>query len=344
MFSDQLPHNLENVTPFFLRAKRSPADHDVSILTVVGEESVESLVDLAEMWQGPVSAVLHIESTSALPPDTTSFLFRVRHLHESNPSMRAHVDVHLMITPPREITKFSLSLNQDRNLARLFARSEFVVHVDPDVMHISDLAFTLAAKREQYHKLLLRGDVLVIPSFVHTSTAEEGIPQDKHTVTAMLEAAELAMYDLNHDLNLGPTSVAQWKESKSLYSLGEYDDQYAPIAVVSRSKHPWCPERFTDNLASCFLGTHLAGGMFWVLPDDYVILSPNTKEHQLNNAEIEMQRLLYGRYVPEMCVFYARKLASLGLWSTAKGSNIKSWAGCHSTRNAWRALTLPTES
>lgn len=47
-----------------------------------------------------------------------------------------------------------------------------------------------------------------------------------------------------------------------------------------------CPERFTDNLASCFLGTHLAGGMFWVLPDDYVILSPNTKEHQLNNAEV----------------------------------------------------------
>jgi hypothetical protein len=239
LFSDQMPQNLENITPFFLRAKRYPADGDVSVLTVVTEDTVERLVDLAEMWQGPVSAVLHIESTSALPPDTTSFLFRVRHLHESNPSMRAHVDIHLTITPPRESTKFSLSLNQDRNLARLFARSEFVVQVEPDVMHISDLTFTLAAKRDQYHELLLKGDVLVIPSFVHTSTYEEGIPQDKHTVTAMLDAAELAMYDTNHDLNLGPTSVTHWKDSKTLYAVDQYDHSYAPMAIVSRTKHPW---------------------------------------------------------------------------------------------------------
>jgi hypothetical protein len=238
MFSDQMPQNLDNITPFFLRAKRSPTDLDVSLLTVVNEDSVDDLVDLAEMWQGPVCAVLHIESTSALPPDTTSFLFRVRHMHESNPSMRAHVDIHLIITPPRESDKLSLSMNQNRNLARLFARSEFVIHVDPNILHISDITFTLAAKREQYHELLLSGDVLVIPSFVHISAAEEGIPQDKHTVVAMLDAQELAMYDLNRNVNEGPTNLNQWKESKTLYAA-KYDNKYAPIVIMSRSQQPW---------------------------------------------------------------------------------------------------------
>lgn len=233
-----MPQNLDNITPFFLRAKRSPAELDVSLLTVVTEHSVDDLVDLAEMWQGPVCAVLHVESTSALPPDTTSFLFRVRHMHESNPSMRAHVDIHLIITPPRESDKLSLSLNQDRNLARLFARSEFVIHVDPNIMHISDITFTLAAKREHYHDLLLSGDVLVIPSFVHMSMAEEGIPQDKHTVVAMLDAIELAMFDANHNINSGPTNLEQWKDSKTLYAA-KYDDNYAPIAIMSRSQTPW---------------------------------------------------------------------------------------------------------
>lgn len=51
-----------------------------------------------------------------------------------------------------------------------------------------------------------------------------------------------------------------------------------------------CPERFTDNIASCFLGTHLAGGTFWVLPDDYVIRSPNTKEHHLSGVEVKYIR------------------------------------------------------
>ncbi|KAH8554793.1 hypothetical protein BGW37DRAFT_420591 [Umbelopsis sp. PMI_123] len=339
MFSDQMPQNLDNITPFFLRAKRSPTDLDVSLLTVVNEDSVDDLVDLAEMWQGPVCAVLHIESTSALPPDTTTFLFRVRHMHESNPSMRAHVDIHLIITPPRESDKLSLSMNQNRNLARLFARSEFVIHVDPNILHISDITFTLAAKREQYHELLLSGDVLVIPSFVHISAAEEGIPQDKHTVVAMLDAQELAMYDLNRNVNEGPTNLNQWKESKTLYAA-KYDNKYAPIVIMSRSQQPWCPERFTDNLASCFLGTHLAGGTFWVLADDYVIRAPNTKAHTLNKAEIKMEEILYNRYVPEMCVHYARKLASLGLWSSSSASNIKSWSGCHSTRSTWRSLTV----
>ncbi|KAI8581335.1 hypothetical protein K450DRAFT_23784 [Umbelopsis ramanniana AG] len=342
MFSDQMPQNLDNITPFFLRAKRSPAELDVSLLTVVTEDSVNDLVDLAEMWQGPVCAVLHIEATSALPPDTTSFLFRVRHMHESNPSMRAHVDIHLIITPPRESEKLSLSLNQDRNMARLFARSEFVIHVDPSILHISDITFTLAAKREHYHELLLSGDVLVIPSFVHMSSAEEGIPQDKHTVVAMLDALEVAMYDANHNINSGPTNLEQWKNSKTLYAA-KYEDSYAPVAIMSRSQTPWCPERFTDNLASCFLGTHLAGGTFWVLADDYVIQAPNAKANTLNKAEVKMQQVLYNRYVPEMCVHYARKLASLGLWSSSAAGNIKSWAGCHSTRSTWRQLTATSD-
>ncbi|KAG2174977.1 hypothetical protein INT43_006039 [Umbelopsis isabellina] len=342
LFSDQMPQNLENITPYFLRATRDPGEYDVTMLTVVTEQTADHLVDLAETWQGPVSAVLHIESTSHMPPDTTAFLFQMRHLHESNPSMRAHMDIHLIITPPRENTKFSLPMNQDRNLARLFARSEFIVYVDSDVMHISDLANTLASKREQYRDFLLKGDVLVIPSFIHITDEEEGIPQDKNTVVAMIEAGELALYDMHHDLNLGPTSLADWKESVTMYPVGnKYNYHYSPVAIMSRNIHPWCPERFVDNLASCFLGTQLSGASFWVLPDDYVIQSPILKEYQLSQAEIEREKLLYGRYIPEMCVHYARKLVSLDLWSSSRASRIKNWVGCHSSRKTWRSLTAP---
>lgn len=128
-----------------------------------------------------------------------------------------------------------------------------------------------------------------------------------------------------------------------------------------------------DNLASCFLGTQLSGATFWVLPDDYVIQSPVLKEYQLSQAEvmrlfffmclqkdkcskekcdivinlclflvqIEREKLLYGRYVPEMCVHYARKLVSLDLWSSSRASRIKTWVGCHSSRKTWRSLTAP---
>lgn len=56
-----------------------------------------------------------------------------------------------------------------------------------------------------------------------------------------------------------------------------------------------------------------------------------------------MQQVLYDRYVPEMCVHYARKLASLGLWSSSVAGNIKSWAGCQSTRSTWRSLAVTTD-
>lgn len=52
-----------------------------------------------------------------------------------------------------------------------------------------------------------------------------------------------------------------------------------------------CAERFLDRRSACLLSNYLAGGEFWVLPDDFVVQLPASEESQLSDFEVS----IYGK-------------------------------------------------
>lgn len=50
-----------------------------------------------------------------------------------------------------------------------------------------------------------------------------------------------------------------------------------------------CAERFLDRRSACLLSNYLAGGEFWVLPDDFVVQLPASGESQLSDFEVSIR-------------------------------------------------------
>ena len=72
---------------------------------------------------GPISVTIHVQNTKA---HVHNLLRSLQALHASSDSMATYVDVHLVID------SFDRQFNTWRNIARLFARTEFVLMLDVD--------------------------------------------------------------------------------------------------------------------------------------------------------------------------------------------------------------------
>lgn len=250
---------------------------------------------------GPISATIHLVSpANPFPSETQSLLFRLRNLHTSNPTLKRYADIHLIITPPSP-RPVSLAHNLDRNLARLFARTEFILFTTPDTVPATNIQQTLRTHADVFHPRLRLGDVFVLPTFAYTpdtSAAEQEaprrqIPTSKSTVIGLVARGEMGLLDNHWKLNTGPTCYDHWKDAESVYPVEEYEFHYEPVVIMSRDTGFWCPERFMENKAACLYGTYLNGGEFWVLPDDFMIKIYELKEPELSKFEVGIGFMFY---------------------------------------------------
>ncbi len=107
---------------------------------------------------GPVSVTVHIKDVAE---HVQEVLESLHDMYTSSPLMSTFVDVHLVVDV------FERQFNTWRNIARLFARTDFVMMLDIDFYPCTDFAL-LSSKAQPFPINYMRGVLLL--SFPHSST------------------------------------------------------------------------------------------------------------------------------------------------------------------------------
>lgn len=247
---------------------------------------------------GPISAVLHIEHPSETS-GTNSPLKRLATMFVGNPKLRQQVDIHLITTPQthRQATVLQQA-NLHRNLARFFARSDFVLMLDSD----GSLPVTNVAKSfkdyPQWMEKLRTGNVFVLPGFnVSTTTTEGGLvpaltsanlPTDKETLLKDVHEETVVLSEKTWKRTIRNVDYKAWavQAGTRLSAIQNYDPYFSPSVVIRRDKMLWCPERFSNNQAACLFELYLSGADFWVLPNDFTVNQGIRKDVEITEREV----------------------------------------------------------
>ncbi|KAI9015253.1 hypothetical protein CLU79DRAFT_765840 [Phycomyces nitens] len=310
----------EAVEPYWLKASKVPFEEDVSIITTVTPGTWTELVRLVEHWQGPVSATLQVKDDK----DGLQEMSKIRAQYNENPKLATRLDLHLSRHNGRQPSVL-LSRNAERNLARLFARTEFIMEMPNSMVPGTNIRKTLEANQATFMKVLREGDVLVVPTFGFPRYDKESytVPHHKARLLELVDEEEMIMVDKHWKTNQGPTNMTHWKDADTLYLVEKYEFHYEPVVIESKTVQPWCAERFLDSRSACRFSSYLTGALFWVLPDDFVVQLPENKDGVLTDFDNVIESRLYAKFYWEQCVHHARQLDALGLWKGARSQHIR---------------------
>ncbi|CDO70899.1 Glycosyltransferase Family 49 protein [Trametes cinnabarina] len=264
-FSDAI--HPTRIIPFYFKAT-GPVDlDDVTITTLVTNNRFRVFKQLVERYRGPISVTIHIplplhSSFSSLKPDHPSrvALDNLHALYASSPLFSEFVDVHLALSPftsalsagrvPSPEGEGGRQFNVWRNVARLLARTEFVMMLDVDFAVCTDWrgavrdALRTAASLPNRHgarterrpfnsinsadvvKKLREGTAaLVVPAFEYVRQ-EEGV--DQHTFPADKQARLFAARALLRLATISPPVIASFHASWGPgHNSTDYDKYYS---------------------------------------------------------------------------------------------------------------------
>ncbi|KAI8061071.1 hypothetical protein BC940DRAFT_310751 [Gongronella butleri] len=325
MFSKSTQLQAKNMHPFWFKAKGPVTP--VSISTVLALEDLPALKAMADMWQGSISATIQIENNDGMGSgQTMEGLMRIHHAFEAAPILQQHVDLHIIVQPRG--TKRT-RLQAGRNLSRLFSRSQYVMHTPIHVLWLPNQA--AVANDDTKRQLLDEGDALVVPTFAfppnrhYQENPIDTFPTTKEEVINWVDEGQmgLGLMDYHWPLNAGPSNYQEWKTSDEPYMLGDFDYHYGPIYITTKENHPWCEERFEDQLPACVYTTYLNGAEFYVLNDVFVVRSGQEPENYLSYAERVLQDAMYKNFRIEQCAFFARQFDQHHLYSTERATHVK---------------------
>ncbi|KAI8990139.1 velvet factor-domain-containing protein [Pilobolus umbonatus] len=321
LFSSSHYKATEQMYPFWQKAGTVPDQSDVTITTIVTIDTWTDLKSLASRWGGPISAVLHLSDSVH-----NSVLADLERDYDETPQLVENVDVHLVKTPGLRPVSVMLPINAQRNFARVLSRTDHVFEVESNIWIATDLHQTLIDNRPIFNDLMERGDMIVVPVFRHEDDllTKENAPHTKNELLELIEQDDkMGLYDTNFEINTGPTQFDTWRAANDLYKVEEYNMQYEPLVIQSKTVATWCSERFIDRKNACLLSNYLAGNDFLVLPNDYAIYTAPTKALSVSELDSVIEQRLYAKYYWEQCVYHGRQLDAMGLWNTYKSNHIR---------------------
>ncbi|ORZ24134.1 hypothetical protein BCR42DRAFT_316592 [Absidia repens] len=301
MFSKSLPVP-DNVRPFWFTS--SGPITPISITTVMTMDDMDSLENMATLWQA------------------VQALSRLRREYESRPVLGKYVDVHVILLPEHTTR---IRLQGARNVARLFSRSPYVMHTPISLLWLSSASSVTHASFAVVD-LLDQGHALVAPTFAfpkRNHVQRDVFPTERDGMMEWVDAGRMGLLDHHWPLNAGPTSYAEWRQATEPYLVTEYDYHYGPVYITKKEDHPWCEERFDDQLPACIYTTFLNGADFYVLHDVFIIRSGLEPENELTESERMIQDSMYKNYRIEQCAFYARQFDQQGVYDTERASHVK---------------------
>ncbi|KAF9148414.1 hypothetical protein BGX20_006342, partial [Mortierella sp. AD010] len=258
---------------------------------------------LVRNYRGPISVSIWIRDDEFKDQH-----FQALHdLYDSEPLIKQYVDFHVVVD------KFDFQLNMWRNVARLFARTDYFMLLDVDFHICTDLRKNLH-ENPRAMQLLREGSALVLPAFEYTHE-EDGVdsatfPKEKHAVEKLVNNKKLmAFHSAKFAPGHGASDYPRWYATDEIYKVTEFNFKYEPYVILKKEGTPWCDERFVGygaNKAACLYEIYMSGVDYYVLPRDFLIHQSHAYPESKRSGGRKLNGELYAAFRDELCYRYAR--------------------------------------
>ncbi|BGP52945.1 hypothetical protein JCM8202v2_000502 [Rhodotorula sphaerocarpa] len=284
------------VIPYYYRASEPDRDdfnkEDITITTLVTSNRFTVFERLVERYQGPVSATVHLSQGKA----QDDMLRALDKLYMESPVMRKYVDVHLVYDA------FDRQFNMWRNVAKFFARTEYIMMLDVDFWLCTDFRSRMLSSPDIMDRLRGGLAAFVVPAF-------EFHKQSDGELVKLVEADKIGMFHKSWAPGHGSTNYTRYYNADpgEVYRVQGYTHSYEPYVIYKKEGSPWCDERFIGyggNKAACLFELYLSGVSFYVLPDDFLIHQSHAYAEKARKHERKYNRKLYTDFREELCFRY----------------------------------------
>ena len=165
-------------------------------------------------------------------------LEKLARLWSQEPLLQLVVDAHVVID------RFNRQFNYWRNVARFFARSDYILLLDVDFIPCTD--FSIRLRSPEILRRLESGLVaFVLPAFEYLpnyrNTSYTNFPRDKNALMAAVEQGTIAEFHKGWSRGHTPTNYLRWYKSIEPYEVedSDYNHSYEPYIVVKKDVAPW---------------------------------------------------------------------------------------------------------
>ncbi|KAF9782387.1 glycosyl-transferase for dystroglycan-domain-containing protein [Thelephora terrestris] len=329
------------IIPYYYRAAGNFENDDITVTTLISSDRFSVFQNLVQRYKGPISVTIHVSLLSL------DILVDLHTIYTSSPDFSTYVDLHLVLSP-FEMSEGSRQFNAWRNLARLYARTDFVMMLDVDFVPSTDFRSFIRYNLKQHllgsgvdnaHLLMERfvqGSVaLVVPAFEYARQGDgmnpDTFPRDKTELLDLVHSDPPKVTPFHVAWARGHQSTNYTKYysippgSGQVYQVLKHDNAYEPYAIFS-NKAAWCDERFIGygaNKAACLFGMTVAGMEFYVLADHFLIHRSHLYAEKARATERGYNRKLYLDFQEEVCVRSIHKVLREGEPDTAGPPSIR---------------------
>ncbi|KAF9975333.1 hypothetical protein BGZ65_008308 [Modicella reniformis] len=359
MFTYSTADITDNIQPFFVRSTSTPRPDEITLVAFVLQDELSELATLVERFPGPISAVLHIEHPSELP-GASNPIKRLHAMRASNPKLRQQVDIHLITTPKthRQAAILQQS-NLHRNLARFFARSDYVLLMDYDGSFPATDVSKSFADHSDWMERLRAGNVFVLPGFnvsmvpvdeqqqqqqaagvagaalLTPALSQANLPAHKEALLDLLRDGQMVLSEKTWKKTIRNVDFHAWATTHKdrLSAIQNYDPYFSPSVVIRRDKMLWCPERFDNNHAACMFELYLSGADFWMLPEDFSVHGGTRRELESSAREKTINTRLNQKFHEEACLKHARAFYAAGEWDSDRARHCR--ISCQKVLAVW---------
>ncbi|TFK23936.1 hypothetical protein FA15DRAFT_743291 [Coprinopsis marcescibilis] len=223
-----------HVVPYFYKASGPFAEDEVTITSIITSDRLDVFSRLVERYQGPISVTFHVKNDTMVP----KILDSLQKIYTASEHMRRYVDIHLVLD------SFDRQFNTWRNIARLFARTDFVMMLDIDFYLCTDFRTTLRDNAWLRQKLEEGLSAFVVPAFEYTNPREEKVystfPQTKSELLPLINTGTIDMFHASWKPGHNNTNYAKFYSAipGDIYKITEYQSAYEPYIIFKKAGPP----------------------------------------------------------------------------------------------------------
>ncbi|KAI1303524.1 hypothetical protein EDD11_005325 [Mortierella claussenii] len=187
----------------------------VTITTLITPDRYGVFLKLVKQYRGPISVAIHIIQG----PEQDAMLHELNLFFQEHPILRTYVDLHVIID------NVDFQLNMWRNVARMFARTDYFMLLDVD-FHIPSGLKNHLHHDPRIQELLSSGAALVIPAFEysveHDPKDSQYFPDKKADLIPLLEKKHIRVFHDSFPPGHAATDTPRWiKMGKRAMELAE---------------------------------------------------------------------------------------------------------------------------